>query len=520
MFPSSQSPLIIRAIRAEQLLAQLITVSFSSIVILATVLFDTAVWFIHRLFDSSLAVLFGNRCWRVRPLALLGMVVIFPPTLLLLRLHQWTREVHDTMIPVLFSVASWKQRLVFWAGAIMIGLLIALLVNLSELAGALSQNFYHDNPWLSFIITPLGLALIAWLTVHFFPGAEGSGVPQVRAALDARTSTNDRSALVSLKIAIGKIGLSVGALLAGGSVGLGGPAVQIGGSIMTTLGKAGRFPTHFMERGLILAGSAAGFAAMFSAPLSGIVFAVEEMGRALEREISSLILTAIIFAGITAHALLNVYIFFDDRSLIMPWSEHWIAIPFCGIIGGLFGGLFSTILISGRKLLAQIKLPLVTVAFFAGLVIAAIGYLSGGESFGTGYEETKDILHSGLVSDPLFPFYKMAATISTFFSGVPGGIFVPSLAAGAGLGANLAEWAPIAPISAMILLTMVAYFSGMLQSPITSFVLVMEITATHEMLIPLMVASFIATGTSKLVCPKPLYQQLSEAYLRPRKSNE
>jgi H+/Cl- antiporter ClcA len=78
---------------------------------------------------------------------------------------------------------------------------------------------------------------------------------------------------------------------------------------MASLGKAVKFPPHYMERGFILAGSAAGFAAMFSAPLAGIIFAIEEMGRALEEKISSLVLTAIVFSGVTAYALLNNYIF-------------------------------------------------------------------------------------------------------------------------------------------------------------------------------------------------------------------
>jgi H+/Cl- antiporter ClcA len=117
--------------------------------------------------------------------------------------------------------------------------------------------------------------------------------------------------------------------------------------------------------------------------------------------------------------------------------------------------------------------------------------------------------------DPFFPFYKMLATCATFFSGIPSGIFVPSIATGAGFGANLANWFPVAPASAMILLTMTAYFSGMLQSPLTSFVIVMEMTGSHEILIPLMATAFFATGTSKLINPVPLYRALCDSYIQP-----
>lgn len=412
----------------------------------------------------------------------------------------------------LFSMTAWKQRLVFWAGAILVGALIVSLTLLSEWASNTFRSVYQNNIWIGFLAPPFGLALTAWLTVRFFPGAEGSGIPQVKTALEITGTLAERSGLVSLKIALGKTLLPILGLLSGGSVGLGGPSVQIGASVMASLGKAVRFPPHYLEKGLILAGSSAGFAAMFSAPLAGIVFAIEEMGRALEEKISSLVITAIIFAGVTAYAVLNVYIFFDARSVFLPRNESWIAVPLCGIIGGLIGAAFSNLIIVCRKRLNQTKKPIVLIAFCAGIIVSLIGYLSGGTTFGTGYAETKMILHSNDELGTLFPFLKLLATLATFLSSIPSGIFVPSLATGAALGADLAEWFPIAPTTAMILLTMTAYFSGMLQSPMTSFVIVMEITDTHEMVIPLMASAFIASGASKLICPIPLYRALCDAY--------
>ncbi len=414
--------------------------------------------------------------------------------------------------PLLFSMTAWKQRLVFWLGAIIVGALIVSLTLLSEWASNSFRDVYINYQWVGFIAPPFGIALTAWITMRFFPGAEGSGIPQVKTALEITGTLAERSGLVSLKIALGKMLLPILGLLSGGSVGLGGPSVQIGASVMASLGRAVRFPPHYVEKGLILAGSSAGFAAMFSAPLAGIVFAIEEMGRALEEKISSLVLTAIIFAGITAYAALNVYIFFDDRSVLLPRNESWIAVPLCGITGGFFGGLFSTLIIRCRKWLNKSRIPVYVVALFAGIIISFAGYFSGGATFGTGYAETKMVLQAHNDLDILFPFLKMLATFATFLSSIPSGIFVPSLATGASLGADLAAWFPIAPTIAMILLTMTAYFSGMLQSPITSFVIVMEITDTHEMAIPLMAAAFFATGTSKLICPIPLYRALCDSY--------
>ncbi len=415
----------------------------------------------------------------------------------------------------LFSVTAWKQRLVFWFGAIFVGLLIVTMTILSEWAGETYRNLSQQYFWFNFVVAPLGLSITAWLTFRFFPGSERSGIPQVKTALEITGNLEQRSKLLSLKIAIGKMLLPIMGLLSGASVGFGGPATHVGASFMASLGKAVKFPPHYMEKGLILAGSAAGFAAMFSAPLAGIIFAIEEMGRALEEKVSSLVLTAIVFSGVTAYAILNSYIFFSDKFLVMPWGQSWLAIPLCGIAGGVMGGLFSKIIISGSKLIKRMGFSIVTIAFVSGGIIAILGFYSHGDSFGTGYQQAKAILADQGNMDPLFPVYKMLATCATFFSGIPSGIFVPSIATGAGIGVNLANWFPIAPVSAMILLSMSAYFSGMLQSPLTSFVIVMEMTNSNEILIPLMAAAFFATSTSKLINPVPLYRALCDSYKAP-----
>jgi len=410
-----------------------------------------------------------------------------------------------------FSFTSWKQRIVFWAGAIIVGLLISSMTLVSEWAGQTYRALSLDYPWFNFIVAPFGLSFTAWLGMRFFPGSQGSGIPQVKLALELQP-TLDRSHLISLRIAVGKTFLPIMGLLSGASVGFGGPATHVGASLMASLSKIIKFPAHYTTKGLLLAGSAAGFAAMFSAPLAGIMFAIEEMGRTLEERISSLVLTAIILAGITAYSLLHTTVFFTDELLSLPWGEQWLAIPLCGIIGGFLGAVFSKILIRGQLAIRKLNLSIILTAFICGLVIALLGYLSNGESFGTGYQLTRNIIHSDAPIDPLFPLYKMLATCATFFSGIPSGLFVPAIATGAGIGSNLADWFPIAPTSIMILLSITAYFSGMLQSPFTAFVVVLEMTHSHEISIPIMAAAFLATGTAQLINPKPLYRALCDNY--------
>ncbi|MBL4783757.1 MAG: chloride channel protein [Porticoccaceae bacterium] len=417
--------------------------------------------------------------------------------------------------PSFLSLTVWKTHLVFWLGAVFVGLASVALTLGSEYMSDLFRALYKEFLLYSFIFTPICLTFLAWVTITFFPGSERSGVPQVKAAMQT-SQANSSSPLLSIRIIIGKLFISIAGIFSGASVGLGGPAIHIGAALMTYFGRFANFGPHYLERGLILAGSSAGFAAIFSAPLAGIVFAIEEMGRSLEEKTSGLILTAVIFAGATAIILLGQYVYFTNHSVAFPWGKAWLIIPICGVITGLMGGLFSLILLKGGAALRAIphSTPL-RIAFVCGLIIAILNYFSDGLTAGTGYQETKTYLLHAEYMPAEYPLMRMLANIATFFVGIPAGIFVPSLSVGAGIGANLAEWLPIAPMFVVILLGMTGYFAGMLQSPLTAFVIIMEMTNSHELLLPMMATAFIANGTSKLICPLSLYEGLTQHYLKP-----
>ena len=183
------------------------------------------------------------------------------------------------------------------------------------------------------------------------------------------------------------------------------------------------------------------------------------------------------------------------------------------------GGLFASGLIHGTRSVApHINNHPILIPALCGLALALIGLLSGSTTYGTGYQEAQAIINNPGEADLLYPLLKMAATFSSFLSGIPGGIFAPSLAAGAGMGAGFAQWFPAELLSAVILLGMVGYFSGVVQTPITAFVIVMEMTDNQQMLLPLMATAFIAYGASKLFCPKPIYRALAEGFIHREKS--
>jgi H+/Cl- antiporter ClcA len=132
--------------------------------------------------------------------------------------------------------------------------------------------------------------------------------------------------------------------------------------------------------------------------------------------------------------------------------------------------------------------------------------------YGTGYDETRALLSGSDAIPASFGALKLLATIASYASGIPGGIFSPSLAVGAGLGYDISMALPALPVGAVVILGMVGYFSGVVQAPITAFVIVMEMTRNPAMALPLMSCSLIAYGLSRLVCAKPVYKALAEQF--------
>jgi len=147
------------------------------------------------------------------------------------------------------------------------------------------------------------------------------------------------------------------------------------------------------------------------------------------------------------------------------------------------------------------------------VLVAVCGLASGGAVYGTGYEEAHAALHDAHDLPIGFGVLKLIATAFSSISGIPGGIFSPSLAVGAGLGSEIAYFLPGMPTATLVLLGMVAYFTGVVQAPITAFVIVSEMTGDHNMLVPLMLTAIIARAVSKLICKEGLYHALARSFL-------
>ena len=417
----------------------------------------------------------------------------------------------------LVSPRLWWRRVVFWVGAVAVAAVAVGFAKAADWASGLFLHFAAGHAWLPYIVAPTGLTLAFLLTQHVFPGAQGSGIPQTIASLHMHDPDRvDR--VLSLRIAVGKVLLTLLGLASGASIGREGPTVQVGASVMHALGGLLKLPRLELRRALVLAGGAAGIAAAFNTPLAGIVFAIEELSHSFEARTSGTVFTAVVIAGATTLGLVGTYTYFGQTAAVLSNGSAVLAVLLCSLCGGLAGGLFSQALIvaarglPGRAGQWILRYP-VAFAALCGLALAVIGTLSGGQTYGTGYEQARGMLEEHSTLPPVYALLKLAATVVSYVSGIPGGIFAPSLSIGAAMGSVLAPLVHGAPAGAMILLGMTAYFCGVVQAPITSAVIVMEMTANQSLMIPLMATAFLSFAVSRLVCRRPLYGALARRFL-------
>jgi H+/Cl- antiporter ClcA len=420
------------------------------------------------------------------------------------------------MLP-LFLLRSWRKNLLLMGAALIAAALCVLFAKGAESAIEIHRNLIIAHAWAALFIAPAGFAAMTWLALRFFPGSEGSGIPQTIAA-SLSDAPEIRRQFLSLRLAISKIFLTLGGLLVGASVGREGPSVQVGASVMHALGGIRRFGHIGSSRDLIAAGAGAGVAAAFNTPLGGIMFAIEEMCRYRTFRTNGPTLLAVILAGLVSLAILGEnYFGRTAATLTLGWPAGAWPVLAAGVLGGFLGGGFARLLIASSyglpgKVGKLAKQRPVAFAALCGLGTAILGLISGGIIYGTGYDEVRAALESRTQLPLYFMVAKMAVIWLAFAARIPGGIFAPALAVGVGMGAIISAFMPEIPVGdqgAVLVLGMVAFLAAMTQAPITSFVIVMEMTANHEMLLPLMATAVIAHSISKSVCRVPLYHGLA-----------
>ncbi len=367
--------------------------------------------------------------------------------------------------------------------------------------------------WLT---TPLGFLIAVEAVRRSAPCAAGTGIPQaIFAAKHLSDSNEERLApLTSPLTLIIKVTTLLAAIWVGASSGREGPTVHVAACVFVGVLLLFRkwFGLAVDMRSAVIAGGAAGLAAAFNTPLAGVTFAIEELTTDYFGSIKDFVLMAIIVAALAAKSLTGEYAYFGR--LMEPAGVPLSAVVIIGLLGGVLGAFFSTAILKGQKALDPHRGGhgrwLIPVALSWALL--AVAWAAGDRVLGPGNQAAQQLVLGQYGSWCLgFPLAKMAATLCTYWSGIAGGIFAPCLAIGASLGGDVANWMGVS-VASCALVGMAAFLSGTIQAPITSFVIIFEMTGHHIMLLPIMLASLLAFMTARLLGASHLYQALSENY--------
>jgi len=370
-----------------------------------------------------------------------------------------------------------------------------------------------------FVLTPARLLLaptiaglvIAILVIHFFPSSRGSGVNQTKAALFIFNGH------IPIRTAIGKFITAALAIGSGHSLGPEDPSLQIGACLASALGRKMRLSRDRM-RLIAPVGAAAGLAAAFNAPISAVLFVIEEViGRWTAGILGSVVLAAV-SSVVVMRWFLGSEPLFRIPAVQLKNPTELIAYAILGVVGGLASVAFSSGIATLRPRCKA--LPRWTQYFqpaVAGLLIGIIAMMGAPQVMGAGYEYIDEAMHGQFTWEflAMLAGVKIVATLLSFVSGTPGGMFAPTLFIGAMLGAAVggAEHVFVPHLAGSAatyaLVGMGVLFAGFLRAPMTSVFMVLEVSGNYSIIVPVIVANTFAYVISRGLQPIPIFDMLT-----------
>src|SRR5690348_11076515 len=288
-----------------------------------------------------------------------------------------------------------------WGAALLVGLVSVLYADWSTDASNIFLAWIAGRPWLAFLITPALTVLALFLTRRWFTGSEGSGIPQVIAALHAPRPEEEDTLmrrLFGVRVIVGKIGVSLIGLLGGLTIGREGPTVHIGAAVMAEIRRFYPHRSAQLERRLLLAGAAAGLSAAFNTPLAGIIFAIEELARDFESRTNGIMITAVVFSGLTSLALAGNYLYFGQINVPENLGGAFVLpVVLSAALCGLLGTAFNLAVLHWKSWMPEWLVALrarwpLLYALLIGLLVAALGVGTHGETWGSGYDQARHLL--------------------------------------------------------------------------------------------------------------------------------
>jgi CIC family chloride channel protein len=419
---------------------------------------------------------------------------------------------------------SWARQWAAFLGAredqvfLVLTLLIGALTGLVVVAFILLTEHFglrlyplHSSPWRRLFVPVCGSLVMGYLLYRYFPDARGSGVPQTKAALFAREGK------ITLGTVFGKFFCTSATLASGIPLGREGPAVQVGGGIASVLGRTlGLSPARV--KALIPVGAAAAIAAAFNTPLAAVLFALEEV----VGDMHAPVLGSVVLASATSWGVLRLLLGNDplfqvpQYQLVNPWEL--VIYTILGLAGGLVSVAFTQLLLRTRKWF--MKQPRKTVPFqpvVGGLLVGIMGWFVP-EVMGVGYGYVGKALNNQMLVKMmvLLLVLKLIATAISYSSGNAGGIFGPSLFMGAMLGGAIGGAAHhffpgyVATPGAYALVGMGTAFAGVVRAPMTSVVMIFEITRDYAVIVPLMISNLVSYFIASQLQKEPIYEVLAE----------
>ena len=370
--------------------------------------------------------------------------------------------------------------------------------------------------WLfPMLLASLGALISVAVTRRFAPEASGSGIPHLEAVL-YRFRKLDWKRLLPVKFLGGVVAIGSGLAL-----GREGPTVQMGGAVADAVSRAMKV-TERERLTLTSAGAGAGLAAAFNAPLSGLIFVLEEVRRDFQPIVFGAAFVAAVVADIVARVGSGQFPIFAVPSYPVPPLAALPIFALLGISAGLLGVVFNRSLLTVTALYARIPARFIlAAAALTGALVGLVGWFSP-VMIGSGHTLAETALRGDMLlgAIPLFFLIRFVLTAASYGTGAPGGIFAPMLVLGALLGLAVGEIAhqfyPAAvPFPAVFAVVgMAAYFTAIVRAPLTGIMLILEMTGNYNQMLPLLVACFCSYAAAEFMKDLPIYEALLERDLR------
>ncbi|MFZ1130743.1 MAG: chloride channel protein [Terriglobales bacterium] len=406
-----------------------------------------------------------------------------------------------------------RESQIFLVLALVIGALTGMaVVAFILLTERMGMRLYPMGgaPWRRLLFPVTGSLGVGYLLWRYFPNARGSGVPQTKAALFARDGR------ITLRTVLGKFFCTSATLASGIPLGREGPSVQVGAGIGSVLGRFLGLSTEQVKR-LIPVGAAAAIAAAFNTPLAAVVFSLEEiMG-----DMQSPVMGAVVLASATAWMVLRVFLgdhpLFKVPQYQLLHPAEFAVYAVLGVAGGVVSAAFTRLLLGIRA--RFLRFPLKTVWFqpvAGGLLVGVMGWFVP-QVMGVGYGFVGEALNGRMAFQLmlLLVVLKLLAVTVSYASGNAGGIFGPSLFIGAMLGGSVGTVAHhlfpayTATPGAYALVGMGAVFAGIVRAPMTSVLMIFEMTQDYAVIVPLMIANLVSLFIAARLQHEPIYEALA-----------